>query len=152
MSYHPRAQRQISVPVPCPGTDKINSFLITYSNYRLVFKYLWILNKFPAREYPVCGFNSNSSGRRSREIHFLGLVEADFDCDLKGGKAECPVTDSKSRVGTFTFSTLQSFVIDVSSTAPPSTTGKPNSSPGLSASRSGALRHWWARLYWSRTG
>ncbi|KAJ7729277.1 hypothetical protein B0H14DRAFT_2640458 [Mycena olivaceomarginata] len=135
-----------------------DEFAPAHTTLQLVYLFLaLILTKFPRVNIQCAALIPTVQGADHARYTFAASgakfdVEADFDCDLKGGKAECPVTDSKSRVGTFTFSTLQSFVIDVASTAPPSATGKPNSSPGLSASRSGALRHWWARLYWSRTG
>ncbi|KAJ7308758.1 hypothetical protein DFH08DRAFT_823786 [Mycena albidolilacea] len=72
---------------------------------------------------------------------FAGGFEVDLgmDCDLKGRGANCSVTRSNSPVATLTLTPLKPLVIDIVSTALPSATGKPNSSPGLSASRSGAL-------------
>jgi hypothetical protein len=35
-----RTTPQLTVPVPCPGVDKLNSYLITYSNCRLVLNTL----------------------------------------------------------------------------------------------------------------
>ncbi|KAF7337900.1 hypothetical protein MVEN_02013100 [Mycena venus] len=67
-------------------------------------------------------------------------VAAGFECNLNGGQAVCSGIDSNSKIATATFSSLDSFVVDILSTAAPSgQTSKPNSSPKLSASLSGAL-------------
>ncbi|KAJ7308766.1 hypothetical protein DFH08DRAFT_1050639 [Mycena albidolilacea] len=67
----------------------------------------WIRGKYDV-PYDRC-FSASAAGFE---------VQAAFDCDVKGGKAECPVTDSNSQVGTFTFSSLQPWLSRVQRASP----------------------------------